>query len=193
MTPNDDTRAAWSVIQDLRAGGACEEGLAWLTERASLADAWRRCERPDWLLYAAAELGANLDELARASIACADVALAAVRHKLRPGLSPKLRRLQALSRRALSGRGNVLGEHMAATSELAHMDRSLDASVDRDIRCACLSAARAVNASTSFHARECVDYCAGGMRFAGGSAPRSLRRALCAAIRAHVTRPSIHR
>lgn len=60
----------------IRALGACSDALAWLSaQEGSLYDAWRRCERGDWLLWLAARVGVDRRLLWLAACDCAEPAL----------------------------------------------------------------------------------------------------------------------
>ncbi len=38
-------------IEPIRRMGACDDALVWLEDYASLADAWEKCDRGDWMLW----------------------------------------------------------------------------------------------------------------------------------------------
>jgi hypothetical protein len=60
----------------IRALGACSEAIAWLeAQDGSLYDAWRRCERGDWLLWLAARVGVDRRLVVLAACDCAEPAL----------------------------------------------------------------------------------------------------------------------
>lgn len=60
----------------IRALGACSEALDWLEAHdGSLYDAWRRCDRGDWLLWLAARVGIDRRLVVLAACDCAEPAL----------------------------------------------------------------------------------------------------------------------
>ena len=57
----------------------CDDGLAYCESRASFEEAWRDCERGDWMLWLAAHLKIDRRKLARAMALCANT----VRHLMK--------------------------------------------------------------------------------------------------------------
>ena len=68
--------------------GACPDAVAWARTQPSYAVAWRRCTRPDWLLWLAGQRCRTLAQRRAIVLAACDCAETALRHvpegELRP-------------------------------------------------------------------------------------------------------------
>jgi hypothetical protein len=66
------------LVLKLKRLGACEEAVEWAEPYSTLADAWEKCERGDWMLWLAGKARAKLctrQQLVLAACECARLAL----------------------------------------------------------------------------------------------------------------------
>jgi hypothetical protein len=110
------------AVEWARSHHACYEAVQWLEslqKNATMADAWKRCKRSDWMLWALEEAGQSerYESVLRLfAVSCARRALLAER---KAGREPDKRCWEALRVAKLHANGNANSEDLAAASAAA--------------------------------------------------------------------------
>jgi hypothetical protein len=154
----------------------CDGAVEWARTQPSYAVAWRRCQRPDWLLWLAGRCGHTLTQRRAIVLAACDCAETALRHvpegELRPAEAIRVARAWCRGKATLqdvrAATNAAYAASAAATNAATNAAAAASAADDAAAYAAAYTAAYAANAAA--YAANAAAYAANAAAYAANAA-----------------------